>query len=111
MLPGNHPIDGVADLKKHLLTIRRDQFARGFVSKMLIYALGRSLYLDDEILIDELTKNFAKHDYRLAGLMESIVTSKAFFVALIWRNSEIGNKGFVPSRSFRPSAALIELVQ
>ena len=78
VLPGNHPINGVADLKKHLLTIRRDQFARAFVSKMLIYALGRSLYLDDEILIDELTQKFAKHDYRLPGLMERIVTSKAF---------------------------------
>ncbi len=78
VLPGNHPIQGIADLQKHLLTKRRGQFSDALASKMLIYALGRSLDLGDKIVVDELAQNFSKNDYRLSALMESIVTSKPF---------------------------------
>jgi hypothetical protein len=78
VLPGNHPIDGVADLQNHLLTDRRDQFAHALASKLLIYALGRTLDLGDEILLEDMSQKFAENDYRLPSLMEDIVTSKAF---------------------------------
>ena len=77
-LPGNHEIAGLADLQKYLLNQRRDQFAKALVSKLLIYALGRSLELADEPLIDELSVQFAKDDYRLPGLMENIIMSELF---------------------------------
>jgi hypothetical protein len=78
VLPGNHPIAGLAGLKKYLLTQRRDQFAHALVSKMLIYALGRDLELKDQPLVEELSKSFAQNDYRLPALMANIVKSPPF---------------------------------
>ena len=78
VLPGNHPIAGLADLQKHLLNQRRDQFAHALVTKMLIYALGRNVELKDQPLIKELSKSFAKNNYRLHALMANIVKSQPF---------------------------------
>ena len=78
ILPGNYEISGLADLQKYLLKERREQFAKALVTKLLTYALGRSLKLDDEPLIEELSAKFAKDDYRLSGLMKNIVTSRPF---------------------------------
>ncbi len=77
-LPGNYEISGLADLQKYLLNERRDQFAKALVSKLLTYALGRSLKLADEPLVEELSSKFAKDKYRLSGLMENIVMSGPF---------------------------------
>jgi len=78
ILPGNHEISGLADLQKYLLNERRTQFAKALVTKLLTYALGRSLKLDDEPLIEELSAKFAKDDYRLSGLMKNIIMSGPF---------------------------------
>ena len=78
ILPGNHEISGLADLQKFLLNERREQFAHALVSKLLTYALSRSLELKDEPLIKELSASFAKNNYRLADLMKNIVTSQPF---------------------------------
>jgi hypothetical protein len=78
ILPGNHEISGLADLQKYMLNERREQFAKALVSKLLTYALGRSLKLEDEFLIEELNVDFEKDDYRLSGLMKNIVTSRPF---------------------------------
>jgi len=78
ILPGNHEISGLVDLQKYLLNERREQFAKALVSKLLTYALGRSLRLEDEPLIEELSVKFAKDDHRLSGLMRNIVTSRPF---------------------------------
>jgi len=78
VLPGNHQVSGLADLKKVLLDVRRDQFAKALVSKMLIYALGRSLELADDPLVEELSVQFAKDDYCLSDLMKNIVMSELF---------------------------------
>ena len=78
ILPGNHEISGLADLQKYLLNQRREQFAKALVTKLMTYALGRSLKLRDEPFIEELTTKFAKDGYRLSGLMKNIVTSRPF---------------------------------
>ena len=78
ILPGNHPVDGVAELQKFILSNRRDQFAHAICSKVLTYALGRSLSLEDEILVNELKDKFVKERFRLSGLIENIVLSETF---------------------------------
>ena len=78
ILPGNHEISGLADLQKYLLNERRTQFAKALVTKLLTYALGRSLKLADEPLIEELSAKFTKDDYRLSGLMKNIIMSGPF---------------------------------
>ena len=78
ILPGNYEISGLADLQKYLLNERREQFSKALVTKLLTYALGRSVELADDPLIEELTAEFAKDEYRLSGLMGKIVMSRSF---------------------------------
>src|SRR5262249_19383536 len=52
VLPTGEKVNGVADLKKVLLN-RKDEFARNFVEKMLVYALGRELEPSDECTVRE----------------------------------------------------------
>ena len=78
ILPGNHPVDGVAELQKFILSNRREQFAHAICSKVLTYALGRSLTLEDEILVNELKDKFVKDRFRLSGLIENIVLCETF---------------------------------
>ena len=78
VLPGNHQVAGLAGLQDHLLTERRDQFARALVTKLYVYAMGRSALLEDGPLIEELSREFARGDYRLPFLMARIASSEAF---------------------------------
>ena len=78
ILPDGKKIEGIADLKKHLLEDRREQFARAFTSKLLTYALGRRLELTDQKTVTELTSKFIKSDYRIRDLIHLIVASKTF---------------------------------
>ncbi len=63
---------------KGLLMDRKNQFARCLVEKMLIYALGRELYLGDRPIVDDIVNELAARNYGLKDLVELIVTSEAF---------------------------------
>jgi hypothetical protein len=77
-LPGDHKIDGVESLKKHLLTQRADEFARSLVTRLATYAVGRRLELTDQATIDRLSKDFAADEYQIRGLIRNVVTSDLF---------------------------------
>lgn len=78
VLPGDQKLEGVESLKRYLTTARKDDFARSLVTRLVTYALGRRMELSDQATIDELTERFAANDYRLRGLIVSIVTSDLF---------------------------------
>ena len=44
----------------------------------MVYALGRSLILSDDITIEAMRKRLAANGYRAGTLIESIVTSPQF---------------------------------
>ncbi|MEZ5365520.1 MAG: DUF1585 domain-containing protein [Bryobacterales bacterium] len=77
-LPDGATVDGERALADYLLERRGAQFARTLASKMLAYALGRSLEIEDEPALDELTEKFAKNKYELRSLVTLIVASDAF---------------------------------
>ena len=77
-LPDGREVNGIDELKAYLLEHREEQFARALVSKLLTYALGRSLKFSDQSVIDILTKDFLKNDLRLAELVKSIAVSAMF---------------------------------
>jgi hypothetical protein len=78
VLPGDQKLDGVESLKVHLTTARKEDFARSLVTRLVTYAVGRQMELSDQATIDVLTEGFAANDYRLRGLIVSIVTSDLF---------------------------------
>ena len=78
VLPGGVEIDGIGELKAYLLNQRKDQFARALVSKLLTYALGRTLELTDEVAVDELTAEFKRNDFQLHQLVQDVAASDLF---------------------------------
>lgn len=77
-LPGGHKVSGVADLKRYLVDEKHEKFARALTSRLLAYALGRSLELGDAETVDALTENFEANDFNLRKLIEDIVVSEPF---------------------------------
>lgn len=74
-LPGGKPVDGLAGLRDYLAGERREDFLRQFSRKLLGYALGRSVQLSDDPLLDELV---ATEGHRAGDLIERIVLSPQF---------------------------------
>ena len=77
-LPDGTKIDGLDDLKKYLLTKKRDRFAETLVSKVLSYAIWRNLEFSDRPAVQELSQSFRKNDYRIRSLITEIVLSESF---------------------------------
>jgi len=78
ILPDGHRIHGLKGLKEYLLAEKRDRFARAVVTRLLTYAVGRSLELTDYETVDSLTAEFIRSDFQLRKLIHSIAASEAF---------------------------------
>jgi hypothetical protein len=77
-LPDGTTINGIKELKQYLLEHKKEQFANAVTAKLLSYALGKSLHFADNETVELLSNKFEDSDYRLASLIEEIVTSKVF---------------------------------
>jgi hypothetical protein len=69
---------GVDGLKRYLLTDRQDQFAKAMVHKLMSYALGRPLTLNDQAEMERLTLEFRKNGDNLRDLIDLIASSALF---------------------------------
>ena len=65
-------------MREYLVTERRDEFVRQFCRKLLGYALGRSIQLSDEPVLDEMMTRLANNGYRVSEAVETLVVSDAF---------------------------------
>lgn len=68
---------GIDGLRAYLLTTRKEAFERQFLKKLLGYALGRSVQLSDEPLLDEMHAAATKAG-RVSAAVEAVVRSKQF---------------------------------
>jgi hypothetical protein len=69
---------GVPDFVRYLVRNRRDDYVKTLCRKMLGYALGRSLMLSDEDLLEEMRNALDKNGDRFVPLIETIVLSPQF---------------------------------
>lgn len=76
--PGGIEAEGLPGMRQFIRDHRQDAFLRGFSSKLLAYALGRSLAMSDDLLIQEMGSKLAGSGYRFETAIESIVTSRQF---------------------------------
>ena len=76
--PSVAEINGLDGLRNDLGTTRRDTFVRQFCRKLPGYALGRSVQLSDEPLLDEMQQRLEQSDYRSSAAVETIVASDQF---------------------------------
>jgi hypothetical protein len=78
ILPGGVKLDGIESLKAYLMNERKDQFAHALVTKLLAFALGRSVAWTDEETVKHLTERFSASGYKLPALLADIVASEPF---------------------------------
>ncbi|MCM3879707.1 MAG: DUF1592 domain-containing protein [Vicinamibacterales bacterium] len=76
--PGGSQGTGVTGLQAYIRANRQMDFVDNLSRKMLVYALGRSLILSDEPLIQRMNTKLSSNGYRIGALVESIVTSPQF---------------------------------
>ncbi|MBM3810293.1 MAG: DUF1588 domain-containing protein [Acidimicrobiia bacterium] len=76
-LPDGTRIDGPAGLKA-ALAARKDLFLRNLTGKMLGYALGRGLTIEDSCTVDHILSRLKDNNYSAQTLIEEIVLSVPF---------------------------------
>ncbi|MDC0278776.1 DUF1592 domain-containing protein [bacterium] len=76
-LPDGTSFNGSRELKQ-LLMQRKDQFTRQLTSKMLGFALGRSLTFEDHCTVDQIAITLRQNEYRIQTLVTEIVKSVPF---------------------------------
>jgi hypothetical protein len=70
--------DGLDGLRTYITVNRRDAFVRQFCKKLLGYALGRSVQLSDEPLLEEIEVKLKANGNRVSIAVEAIVNSSQF---------------------------------
>ena len=76
-LPDGTSFDGPDQLRAVLLG-KKDLFIRHLTSKMLGYALGRGLTLEDSCTVDRIVAELGKNEYKAHTLIQGIVLSVPF---------------------------------
>ncbi len=76
--PGGSQGDGLSGLQAYIHANREKDFLDNFSRKLLVYALGRSLLLSDEPLLQRMNSRLAASGYRISVLIEGIATSPQF---------------------------------
>ena len=76
--PGGNQGSGLAGLQTYIRANREKDFLDNFSRKLLVYALGRSLLLSDEPLVQRMNTKLAASEYRVSALIEAIATSPQF---------------------------------
>jgi hypothetical protein len=76
--PGGSEGEGLPGLRQYIREHRESDFVRGFIGKVLAFALGRSLALSDDLLIAETASKLRADGCCLETIIDSIVTSRQF---------------------------------
>ena len=77
-LPDEVTIDGIGELKEHLVNHRKHEFLRGLTERLVAYALSRDIDYHDEDLVNHLVDRFEKNNYSVPILIREIVQSEQF---------------------------------
>jgi hypothetical protein len=83
VLPSGREFKDLGEFKQALLA-EKDRFIRGFVEKVLTYALGRPVGAADRGTVDEIIQSMEPRDsreperYRMQSLIQAIVACQAF---------------------------------
>ncbi len=77
-LPGGKEASGLAGLRDYIHQQRAEDFRRHFCQSLVAYALGRSLIIPDDLLVNEMLAQLQKHDNRIQVAFETIVRSPQF---------------------------------
>ena len=71
-------MENVGDVQRAILANHREDVMRSVISNLLIYALGRSLDVTDDAIVEDISRNLAARRYRARDLVSSIILSRPF---------------------------------
>lgn len=77
-VPRGPEIDGMTELKAHLLEARSDEIVENVIRRLLTYAIGRELTFDDRFEVQQLLAQAKKNGYGFQDLIVSICQSSTF---------------------------------
>ncbi|MDA1016615.1 MAG: DUF1592 domain-containing protein [Planctomycetota bacterium] len=77
-LPTGSDAHGVPEFSEYLATQRRDEFINTLCRRFLGYALGRSLLVSDQSLLERMQTQLKQNDYCFSALFETVVLSPQF---------------------------------
>jgi hypothetical protein len=78
ILPGGFKASGYEGIQEYIRQHRQDGYLDNLSRKLLSFALGRSLLISDEPLIDSMRVQLKAKKYRFSSLVENIVMSPQF---------------------------------
>jgi hypothetical protein len=81
--PGGSEGTGIDGLRRYVNEHRQQDFLDNFCRKLLAYALGRTLLLSDDVIIDTMLAKLAANHNRFSSLVETIVGSPQFLTRRI----------------------------
>ena len=70
-------VDGIEELKDAIL-FQKDEFAQGFIEKLLEFALGRTLDRSDLDSIEDLVAAAQKHQLAFQNIIEEVAIRSVF---------------------------------
>lgn len=79
-LPDGTKIEGLSGLRDYLVQQRRGELVTQFCRKLLGFALGRTVVLTDQPLLDAMVKSLEENDFRVSAAIKTIVTSPQFLL-------------------------------
>ena len=77
-VPHGPRVDGMAELKQHLLKDRRHDIAENMIRRLLSYGLGRELTYRDRYDVEALLERSRKDGYRLRDMIVLICQNEVF---------------------------------
>lgn len=77
-LSSGEKFQGPAELKRILVSAKRQDFLRCLTEKLLTYALGRGLEYFDKCAVDQIVERVAAQNYRFSSLVSEIIQSAPF---------------------------------
>jgi len=98
VFPGGSQGAGFEGIEAYIREHRQNDFIDNLSRKLLVYALGRSLILSDEPLVERMRTTLAANGYRFDPLVEAIVTSPQF----------VNKRGRSPQEASPPQRPAIE---
>jgi len=78
-LPTGESFNGPQELIQ-IIRKSEDEFAKTLTEKMLTYALGRGLEIEDSCTVDEIVADLKKNNHKFSVLVRGIVNSKPFLM-------------------------------
>lgn len=78
VFPNGQVGKGVAGLRDYIMKDRQSDFIENLCRKLLAFALGRSLQLSDDLLIEAMQKKLISEEYRFDAMVKVIVFSPQF---------------------------------